>query len=96
MDKPHPYFENHQTGYEQYFKENPQDVEMQKLCHDVFINSESGQKLYALIQERYIIPGLYAPEHPHVQSLAIYFEGFKEAFRGLDKMAKIHQQRICR
>lgn len=67
---------------------------MQKLCFDVFMKNESGQQLYIMLLERFIVPGLYAPEHPHATNLSLYFEGFKEAFRGLINMAKLHQRRI--
>ena len=90
----HPYFQNHETGFEQYIKENPIDIEMQKLCFEVFMRSPEGQKLYIMILENYLIPAMFSPEHPHASNLALYFEGFKEAFRGLMNMAKIHKQRI--
>jgi hypothetical protein len=94
LDKPHPYFEDHKIGLEHLIKENPADVEMQMLCHQVFMQSDAGQKLYILLLERFIVPGLYTPDHPNAQNLSLYFEGFKEAFRGLINMAKIHQRRI--
>lgn len=94
--KPHPYFNDHKIGVEDFLKESSADIEMQKLCFEIFMKSEDGQKLYVMLLERFLIPGLYKPEHPHATALSLYFEGFKEAFRGLMQMAKIHQLRIER
>jgi len=94
MDKAHPYFNEHQTGYEQYIGEDPLEIEMQKLCFNIFIRSEEGQRLSIMLLEKYIMPGLYSPDHPQAPTLSLYFEGFREAFRGLMNMAKIHKKRI--
>lgn len=71
---------------------NPQR-EMEALCYRIFLKSEDGRKLYSHIIEQFLVPSLFDPTKPHAPELGMYFEGFKEAFRGLIKMAYIHERR---
>ena len=69
-------------------------IEFQRLCFEVFHMNADGKKLYELIKERYIIRGLFSPTHDNATSLALYYEGFKEAFRGLWNQGLVHLKRI--
>ena len=88
--------------YEQYREsmknmqwENPKGMELERLCYEVFVISAEGKKLYQHLQDKYLIPTQVVPSHPQAMQLAMYFEGFREAIRGLLNMARVHQQRIA-
>lgn len=69
-------------------------IEFQRLCFEIFHMSDDGKKLYEMIKEMYIIPARYAPSDPVAPTLAIYWEGFKEAMRGLWNQGKVHKDRV--
>jgi len=98
MTKPNPFLEpeNYFEGYKDSIdklKQNPEVVEIDKLCYLVF-RTEDGQKLLNEFTERFIIPGFVNPIVPHASNAALFYEGFKEAFRMIKKCITSHEQRI--
>jgi hypothetical protein len=93
-----PYLEpeNYYQGYQESIdnlKNKPEAMEMDKLCYLVF-SSDNGKKLISEIIERFIMPGFIHPASDNMQNAAIYYEGFKEAFRMILNCIKSHEQRI--
>ncbi len=88
--------ENYYDGYQDSIdklKNKPEAVELDKLCYFVF-TTENGKKFINEVTERFIIPGFIHPNNPDIQNAAIYYEGFKEAFRMIRNCIKSHEQRI--
>jgi hypothetical protein len=94
------YFEGHPVGLEKQAQaamaeREKGQLELERLCFEVFIASENGIKLRESLLERFVVPGLVSPQSQTFKQEVIYFEGFKEAFRGLFAMADNHQRRIA-
>jgi hypothetical protein len=86
------YFEGYQKKINE-LKSRPDVVELDKLCFMVFA-SEDGKKLLNEFMERYLLPGFVNPGAPNPGEAALYYEGFKEAFRLIRGSIRAHQQRI--
>jgi hypothetical protein len=69
-------------------------IQFQRLCYEIFHMSDNGKKLYDMILKKYIIPAKFAPSHPNADHLALYWEGFKEAMRGLWDQGNVHATRV--
>lgn len=69
-------------------------IELQRLLYEIFHMSDNGKKAYQMLLDLYIIPARFAPSDPSAPTLAIYWEGFKEAMRGLWNQGKIHSDRV--
>lgn len=88
--------ENYFEGYQEKIaalKHRPDVVELDKLCFLVF-HSEDGKKLLNEFVERYLIPGFVNPQVNNAGEAALFYEGFKEAFRLIRGSIKAHEQRI--
>lgn len=86
------YFEGYKKKIDE-LKQRPDVVELDKLCWHVF-KTEDGTKLINEFVERYLIPGFVNPGAHNPGEAALYYEGFKEAFRLIRGSVKAHQQRI--
>lgn len=88
--------ENYYDGYKESIeklKDRPEFVEFDKLCHLVF-HTPDGKHLMEEIERRYLIPALASPVTPNYQTMVIYTEGYKDAFRTLRSCIMSHDQRI--
>ena len=88
--------ENYYEGYQDSIdklKSKPESVEMEKLCYFVF-STEDGKRFLNEVTERFLIPGFIHPNGVNIQYGAVYYEGFKEAFRMIRNCIKSHEQRI--
>lgn len=88
--------EDYYAGYRDSIdrlKDRPEIVEFDKLCHLVF-KTPNGKHLMEEIEKRFLIPALCSPAHQNYNTLTIYFEGFKEAFRHIKACVLSHDQRI--
>lgn len=97
-EETNPYLqqENYFEGYQKKIDElrfRPEVVELDKLCYMVF-STEDGKKLLHEFVERYLLPGFVNPGAGNPGEAALYYEGFKEAFRLIRGSIKAHQQRI--
>jgi len=90
--EPENYFEGY-TDSVQKLKNKPEVVELDKLCYFVF-STDDGKKFLEVVTERYLIPGFIHPSAPNPRDAALYYEGFKEAFRMIRHSIKSHEQRI--
>lgn len=90
--KPENYYQGYQDSIEG-LKNKPEAMAMDKLCYLVF-STDDGKKLLNEIVERFLLPGFIHPNSDNIQSAAIYYEGFKEAFRMMRNCIKSHEQRI--
>ncbi len=70
-------------------------VQLERLCFEYFIMSKDGKMLADILRERYILPSHFTPTDPNADKLALWWDGFRTAIRGLsiDNGLK-HQQRI--
>lgn len=94
QEPPDPYFDNHKIGIEDHFKQDPTIERYAKRCFEIFEASEAGKDLKQLVIERYLMHAMFSPMAPHSDAQALYFEGFKEAFRSMFHLAKQYQQLI--
>ncbi len=91
---PDAYFNDHKTGMEPEHKPDLKALEYERLCYEAFLASADGKALLEQFKERYHCAPLVDPYNPNAEKLALFFEGFREAFRGLEMAAKNHQTRI--
>lgn len=90
--QPEDYFEGYQKKIDE-LKTRPDVVELDKLCYMVF-QTDDGKKLIEQFVERYLLPGFVNPGAASPGHAALYYEGFKEAFRLIRGSVKAHEQRI--
>lgn len=94
-----PYIEP-ENPYQQYnesiqkLKNNPEVIEFDKLCYELFGESVQGKKFIEVIKNRYLIPTLTNRNDTNFANTCIYVEGFREAFRLLINSVESHSQRI--
>lgn len=86
--KPENFYEGYNKSIEK-LKNNPEAIEIDKLCYLVF-RSEEGKRLIEIFKDRYIYPAYVHPNSSNMSEACIYFEGFKEGFRQI--IASIHKQ----
>lgn len=97
--------ENFLSGYEESMKQNKESgvIEFDALCYNVFMMNEDGKKLLELFKERFIFPATPGNASSNYDQACIYYEGYREAFRGLilavqsyqlrkDSEAKLHME----
>ena len=99
MEQQNPFLqqENFFAGYQKSIdelKNNPQVIEFDKLCFELFEGSELGKRFLELVKERYLVPALAKPGTPTYQLDVMWSEGFKEFGRMLLSCVISHQQRI--
>lgn len=88
--------ENPYEGYKESMdnlKNKPEAVEFDKLCYLTF-KEEHGKKLLEVFRDRFLIPGFIHPNSPNARDGALYFEGFKEAYRMIFNAIRAHEHRI--
>lgn len=86
------YFEGYQKSIDD-MKYRPELIEFDKLCYSVF-KSKDGKKLMEMIVERFLLPGFVDPSAKNPGDAALYFEGFKNAYRILKNCVQSHELRI--
>jgi hypothetical protein len=69
-------------------------TEFQRLHYELFLVNSEGKKLYTMLHNKFVTPSHFSPEHPHAGTLAIWWDGFRTAIRGLHEQAKQHELRI--
>lgn len=87
------YWKNYQKSVDE-LKNNPEVVELDKLCYHVFKASKDGEKLLETFENRFVKPSLVQPNAQNYQTLLTFYEGFKEAFRMIKNSIESHEQRI--
>lgn len=96
LQQPHdPYFDQDykQAGGQNLKTTVPDDSAVfESLCYEVFIRNPLGKQLFEMIEDKYLDRCLFNPNHVSAPNLAMYFSGFKEAFRGIYLSAKHHEK----
>lgn len=90
--------ENYYDGYNESMKKlaasQPEQVAFDELCFTVLGQTDDGKKLLDLFKERFIMPSvpctLGGADFP---TAAIYYEGYREAFRQLIGQVEGFKQR---
>jgi hypothetical protein len=89
--------EDYAAGYKdsiQKLKNNPHIVAFDKLCYETFKMNAMGIKFMEYVEEHFLISGLVARTDPKYETLVIWADGFKDAFRTIRNSIKSHEQRI--
>jgi hypothetical protein len=89
--------EDYFAGYREKIeglRNNPQLIEFDKLCFELFESNQLGKRFLELIKERYLIPALAKPGTATYQLDVMWAEGFKDFARMLLSSVISHQQRI--
>lgn len=99
FDEPNPILqqENHFAGYQKSvddLKSQPEIVEMDKLCFEIFGMTEQGKRFMELVTERYLIPSMAKRGSKDYAIDVVWAEGFKEFGRMILGSVAAHQQRI--
>lgn len=92
--QPEDYFAGYRQKIEALKKNNPEILEFDKICYELFYQNTQGKRFLEIIQERYLIPGLVGRDSPNYPYMAIWADGFKDAFRMLLNSVNAHEQRI--
>ena len=73
-------------------KNNPDVVEFDRLCFEVFNKTEAGALLLSQLTERYLIPSTPSRGENYAHS-CIYYEGFRDCIRLLIQSTKGYKSR---
>lgn len=91
--EPENYFSKYQEGINN-LKNNPEIIEFDKLCYELFSVNQMGIRFLELITERYLIPSLARPGTATYQLDVMWGEGFKDFPRMILMAVRAHEQRI--
>jgi len=89
--------ENYFAGYDesvQALKNNPQLIEFDKLCYEIFEKTETGKRFLELVTDRYLLAPAGAPGSEAFANQAIWAEGVRYSFLLMLNAIKSHKQRI--
>jgi len=70
------------------------EIEFQRLHYEILQMNKEGKRLNDMLQDKFVKPSHFNPNDPNASTLAIWWDGFRTAIRGLDEQGKIHAQRI--
>jgi len=90
--EPENFFEGYQDSIDS-LKNNKESIMLDKLQYLVF-NSKEGKMLLDEYMKRFVIPGFTNPNTDHAATSALYFDGFKQAYRLIFDGIRSHEQRI--
>ena len=99
-DKENPYiaipnpYEEYKKNMDEFTKNNPEALEVSRLCYEVFEMNEDGKKLLELYEERFIFSSLVNPMMSNASEAALYWSGFTDCIKGFKRYVSEHQQRI--
>lgn len=75
-------------------KNNPEVIEFDKVCYELFHMNPTGKRFIELIKEKYLMNALVQKGSPTYQIDVLWQEGFKDAFRMIVISIMSHEQRI--
>jgi hypothetical protein len=75
-------------------KNDPNMIELDKLCFELFGVNEQGKKFIKLAKDRWLIPSLAKPGTATYQIDVLWAEGFKDFIRMIIMGIQSHNQRI--
>ena len=91
--EPEDYFAGYKDSIDG-LKNNPEIIEFDKLCFELFSQNDLGKRFLELVTQRYLIPAMATPGKPTYQLDVMWAEGFKDFGRMLVSSVRSHQQRI--
>lgn len=91
--EPEDYFSGYNKSIED-LKHNPQIIEFDKLCYELFEHQESGRRFLEIITERYLLSSLSSRGNPTYQIDVLWEKGFKDAWIMIRTCVLAHKQRI--
>jgi len=89
--------ENYFKPYEekiQQLRDNPELIELDKLCYELFEMNEQGRRFIELVKDKFLLPALVQKGTPTYQLDVLWQEGFKDFPRMLIMATTSHKQRI--
>ena|SRR6266568_9498163 len=86
------YWQGYRTSFEDS-KRDPNYIELDKLCFEVFGKTEDGKKLLEYFKEFMINPSTPASKIMDFDHCCIYYEGYREGFRQLINLTKAYVTR---
>jgi hypothetical protein len=95
-DNPYIAPQNYLSGYQDslnQFQETANQIELDRLCFEVFVANETGRKLMEVIKSRYIHTATPFKIGPDYKYACIYYEGLRQAYRGLEELAMSYKHR---
>jgi len=94
--EPENYYEGYNASMQKFSDSQPKHIAFDELCFNLFGLSDDGKKFLEILKERFIFPSvpckLAGGDFP---SAAIYYEGYREAFRQLIGQVEGYKQRIA-
>ena len=93
MAIPNPY-EDLQKGLEAMNLMYPELQEIGRICYDFFIVSTEGQKLWEMLEKKYIMGNQVNPMLVNCAETALYWTGFIDCLKFLRQSAMQHKQRV--
>lgn len=79
--EPENYYEGYNASARKLASLQAEPLAFDELCFRVLGTTEDGKGLLQMMKERYIYPSVPCPLGPNFESSAVYYEGFREAFR---------------
>lgn len=98
-DKPNPvlqpenYFQQYQENIES-LRSNPEVIEFDKMCYELFEKTELGKKFLDFAKERFIVYSQINRSSPTYPIDTVWQEGFRDAYRMIIQHIMSHEQRI--
>ena len=86
------YFKGYQDSVDQLRKKGGH-VEFDKMCFEVFGNSEAGKKLLDYLAEKVVMASVPNQMGNGYGSACIYYEGYREGYRQLIHAVKSYPER---
>lgn len=71
-------------------RQSKEAMEIQRLCYALFIINPDGAMLLNLLREQFMHRSIYGPNTTNPEATAMYWEGFRDAFRSLGNLANTH------
>lgn len=87
------YYKEYNKNVDQ-LKNNPEVVELDKLCYLALKKNPDGEKLLTKLFDRFVLNAMSNPANANYQELVIYHEGFRDCIRMLRNSCLSHEQRI--
>ena len=90
---PNPY-EAYNESMDNLAKENPELLEIGRLCYEIFLMNEDGKRLFEVLQERFLFSTLTNPLAPSASNCAIYWSGYTDCIKFFRANALEHKKRV--
>lgn len=93
IEKPNP-FDEYNKNLEEFAMNNPEIIEISRLCYEVFKGTNDGKKLMNELENRFLFGSLVNPLSQNSSECALYWTGFTDCIKWLRNYANEHDERI--